>query len=82
MVPATLRYSKQLEDVVMKIQVLGEITIRVEILGSGDSEFEYVEVSDDSEMYGPETTTLGPRKMKRMMKRSRKRKPITQVLSM
>ena len=62
-----------------KIQVLGEITARVEILGSGD--YEYVQVTDDSEMYGPETTTLGPRKMKRMMKRSRKRKPITQVCS-
>ena len=48
--------------------------------GEGEADYELTSVSTpqmDMEMLGPENTTLGPRKMKRMMKRARKRKPLT-----
>ena len=52
---------------------------------SGEGEADYELTSSvstpqiDMEMLGPENTTLGPRKVKRMMKRARKRKPLTQA---
>ena len=59
---------------------------RRDIDSSGEADYELVtstmpidDVVDVEMMLGPENTTMGPRKMKRMMKRARKRKPLTQV---
>lgn len=59
---------------------------RRDIDSSGEADYELVTstmpIEDEVDvemMLGPENTTMGPRKMKRMMKRTRKRKPLTQV---